>query len=245
MYRRLLSGLVLGVVTVSPVSAQFMVRAGVLGGRGTGEWGPVWGALVGIDELVPSRSYGWWSSRLDIAQATTRLADEARLAHVKVVNVFTTPPDTLFFGNSFRVTTITAGGRYEPCRHSLGFRQTPNRIVSPFVGWHLGYSRFEHERRGRAPGVSGLATSHGVPVGGSVGLLVGWGGPPAEALDPNVSSQYWGMEISLDVSTTVWLKNGQIIAPMSSLPAGLDAPGAPTVTFQAMFMYRTAPVRKR
>jgi len=245
MRRRWLTGLVLGVVVAPPVWAQFMARAGVLGGHGTGEWGAVWGVLVGIDELVPSRSYGWWSSRLDVAQATTRLADEKRLGGVKVVDLFTTPPDTLLFGNSFRITTASAGGRYEPCRRALGFRQTPNRIVSPFVGWHLGYSRFEHERRGHAPGVSGLATSHGVPVGGSVGLLLGWGGPPTEALDPNVSSHYWGVEVSLEVGTTVWLKNRQIIAPMSSLPTGLNAPAAPTVALRLMFMYRTAPVRKR
>jgi len=224
--------------------AQFMVRGGLSGGTGTGDWGRMWGMLIGIDELVPSRAYGWWSTQLDVSRSFTRLSDAGILAGVKLVDPFTSPPDTTRFENGFNATSITLGGRYEPCRRSLGFRQTPRRIISPFVGWHLGYTRFEHDQVGSTRSVAGLTSAHGVPVGASVGLLMGWGGPPETALDPNVSSTYWGVEISVDVGTTVWLKNHQIVpSVVTDLPGGLDAPVTPTISLRVTFMYRTAPVR--
>jgi hypothetical protein len=56
---------------------------------------------------------------------------------------------------------------------------------------------------------------------------------------------YWGMEISLDVGMTVWLKNRRIVPEMTGLPDGLNAPLAPTISVRVMLMYRTAPVRRR
>lgn len=245
MSRRREMGLWCLFLVVGTGHAQLMVRAGIHGGTGTGDWGRVWGYRIGIDEFMPSRAYGWWSTQLDVVKSYARLADGGKLAGIELVDPFSSPPDTMDFRNSFNATAIVLGGRYEPCRRSLGFRQTPHRIVSPFVGWHLGYARFEHDQVSAPRGVTGLESAHGVPVGGSVGVLLGWGGPPEMALDPNVSSSYWGMEISLDVGTTVWLKNRRIVPQMTSLPDGLKAPLAPTISVRVMLLYRTAPVRKR
>lgn len=224
---------------------QFIVRGGLFGGSDTGQWGRTGGFVIGIDELRPSKSTGWWSTRLDISYRWARLADDAKLSALALIDPVPSPPDTIPFKNSFTATSITIGARYEPCRPSLGFRQTPYQIISPFAAWHLGYARFEHDLAGRPRSVSGLQSAHGVPVGGSVGVMFGWGGPPENALDPNVSSAYWGVELSLDATMVVWVKNREVIGPVSGLPDGLDAPTGPTITLRVMVTYRTAPVRRR
>jgi len=224
--------------------AQYTVRAGAATGGTVGEWGRVAGFLFGVDQMTPSRSFGWWSTHFNVERLSTRFERTEKLAGLRLIRTYTSPPETTAFKNSFSVTAITLGARYEPCRRWLGFRQTSKHLLSPFVGWYGGYMRMEHTGSREYHVAWTSVSSHGVPVGAVAGYFMGWGGPPENALDPGVSSTYTGLEIGLDVSSTAWISGHTFVAPRAGLPDGLKTPYAPRVLLRVSIAHRTAPVRR-
>jgi hypothetical protein len=200
--------------------------------------------FFGIGQMTPTRSYGWWSTHFDLDRFTTRVEDETRLSGLRIINQHSVPPETTAFKNAFAITGIMLGARYEPCRSWLGFRQTANLLISPYVGWQSGYMRFEHDESTGLRGIGGVSAAHGIPVGGTAGVFIGWGGQPEGALDRSISSTYTGMEISLDVTGTAWISNRTFVSAMTGFPEGLKAPALPRMLLRIALVHRTAPVRR-
>ncbi len=237
-------GALAGALAISSgASAQHMFRFGYHAGSGVADWGPSSGIVIGFDELEYTRAHGWWTASVDAGHRRTKLRDGEKITRLRIIDPYRTRSDTTRLRNDFSVLWATIGGRYEPCRRYLGFRQTKNRIISPFVSFHVGYARMDHEQGIGGQGITGVGSPRGVPLGGAVGVMLGWGGPPEGSLDPNVSSTYWGAEIRLDATNTVWLKDRKLIRAQPGVTGDIYAPLWPMVTLRVMFMYRRAPVR--
>lgn len=230
--------------SLTTAQAQYSFRVGPAGGGIMGDWGRVLGASAGVSRMVPSRSSGWWSTDFSVERFATRHEYGDRLAALRLVNPSVTPPETTAFANRFDATAMLFGARFEPCRRRFGFRQTPHRLISPFVGWYGGYARLEHDQGNASRGSQGISSTQGFPLAAFAGCFIGWGGPPENALRPDVSSTYTGIEIGLDVSTTAWIGNRTFLAPMAGFPNGLKAPVAPRVLLRISAAYRTAPLRR-
>ena len=233
-----LTALVLAVLSPRVCGAQFSLKAGLAGGTGTDDWGTAWGYHLGIDEQNETRGRGKWSMTLDLSRLITRLADDDAFSRVYLE---AGPSDTTWFANDFSATTVTLGGRYEPRRARLGFSQTVERIISPFVGFHAGYRRLDHGQSSTRQ-ISGVHTSHGIPVGVTLGARVGWGGRPERSLEEEPLINYLGFEVALDLTTTIWMRNRRIVTADSGVLTAQSAPKWPMVALWLAFMYHRSEV---
>lgn len=187
--------------------AQYALRVGGLAGTDLGDWGTTWGWHLGLDEHMPTRGPSRWSLGLDIGHRSAKLRESDPFQGL-YLNASTV--DTTWLRNAFGLTEMTLSGRFEPCRSWLGFRQTEDHIVSPFVAFHLGYARLDHDQSGIRK-LYGVKTAHGAPVGLTLGVRLGWGDRPELSLEETPLISYYGVEIALEVRHVVWLKDRELV----------------------------------
>ena len=222
----------------SVAHAQFSFRATGLVGTELGDWGRTWGYGIGLDEMNITEGNARWFMTLDIGYRKTRLGDGDRIGDIYLTAA---PADTNWLSNGFGEAFITIGGRLEPCVSWLGYHQTVNHIVSPFIGLRGGYARLDHDQSGHRI-IQGVTTAHGVTATASMGVRIAWGGRPERSLEPDPLIDYKGLELAVDVVQTIWVKNRTVLKSMPGLSKDYDAPSLPTIMFRLSFVFHRAPL---